>query len=418
MRLQPYALSIHHFISSVGADAGFASIIGLAVLVLLYFAQARETSSLRDQAELAAQRVAQLESRLAHAVTAQPQVAPPPSGVAPMPTAYRRPGGLIPAAPVQSVPAVAAASPSPPAGVGAPPLSAATKLIPTPAVQPPVIGAPGVAAARISTPMPGLPPVAAPAAAVPSSPLGTLPSGSPSPMDRIVTPRPATAAGGATATNGTGEHAVVPPPIPLPPFPPRSAVPAGPSILGDFRDRVDGGSNDLARVLTGVAAFAVLAAIVVVLLSLTSGGSPSHSASSPSTPAVSNAPTAHSTKAKPKQAAVDPSAVTVAVLNGTPVAGLAKSFATQLGAAGYQQGTVANAATQTQPTTTVEYAAGDQRDAAAVARTLKLGSSSIQPITSDVQALACPQTTACTVNVVVTLGADESNAQTQTTTTG
>ena len=55
MGLAPYALSVHHFISSVGADAGFASIIGLAVLVLLYFAQARETSSLRDQADQAAQ---------------------------------------------------------------------------------------------------------------------------------------------------------------------------------------------------------------------------------------------------------------------------------------------------------------------------------------------------------------------------
>ena len=32
---------------SVGADAGFAAIIGLAILVLLYFAQARETANLR-----------------------------------------------------------------------------------------------------------------------------------------------------------------------------------------------------------------------------------------------------------------------------------------------------------------------------------------------------------------------------------
>ena len=50
MASAPYALSIHNFISSVGADAGFASIIGLAILVLLYFAHARETSALREQA--------------------------------------------------------------------------------------------------------------------------------------------------------------------------------------------------------------------------------------------------------------------------------------------------------------------------------------------------------------------------------
>src|ERR1700683_4304307 len=89
MALEPYALSVHHFISSVGADAGFASIIGLAVLVLLYFAQARETSSLREQAELSAQRVAQLESRLAQAAAVQsasPTAAPVPPGVQPPPS--------------------------------------------------------------------------------------------------------------------------------------------------------------------------------------------------------------------------------------------------------------------------------------------------------------------------------------------
>ena len=43
MRVIPFAFSVHHFITTVGADAGFAAIIGLAILVLLYFAQARET---------------------------------------------------------------------------------------------------------------------------------------------------------------------------------------------------------------------------------------------------------------------------------------------------------------------------------------------------------------------------------------
>src|SRR5438067_10722912 len=61
----PFAFSVHHFISSVGADAGFAAIVGLAILVLLYFAQARETSSLRDQSVAASARVAELEQRLA-----------------------------------------------------------------------------------------------------------------------------------------------------------------------------------------------------------------------------------------------------------------------------------------------------------------------------------------------------------------
>ncbi|MDQ6778883.1 MAG: hypothetical protein M3071_22270, partial [Actinomycetota bacterium] len=117
----------------MGADAGFAAIIGLAVLVLLYFAQARETASLREQAELAAQRVAQLESRLAHANVVQSS--PAAAGTHPA-SGFQPPPGVVPAPGYQPAPApapaFAAASPSAPAGVAAPPLSAATKLIPTP----------------------------------------------------------------------------------------------------------------------------------------------------------------------------------------------------------------------------------------------------------------------------------------------
>jgi hypothetical protein len=42
----PLALSVHNLVSSVGADAGFAAVIGLAILALLYFAHARETANL------------------------------------------------------------------------------------------------------------------------------------------------------------------------------------------------------------------------------------------------------------------------------------------------------------------------------------------------------------------------------------
>src|ERR1700735_3291970 len=86
----PFAFSVHHFISSVGADAGFASIIGLAILVLLYFAQARETSTLRDRADEAEQRAVQLEARLsqgANAARAQPQQPAP----RPVPSRIARP---------------------------------------------------------------------------------------------------------------------------------------------------------------------------------------------------------------------------------------------------------------------------------------------------------------------------------------
>src|SRR5207248_10614007 len=77
----PLAFSVHNFISSVGADAGFAAIIGLAVLVLLYFAHARETATLREQSYEWAQRVQQLEARVAQ--LSRGQSAPPPATAPP-----------------------------------------------------------------------------------------------------------------------------------------------------------------------------------------------------------------------------------------------------------------------------------------------------------------------------------------------
>jgi hypothetical protein len=60
-----FGLSVHHFVSSVGADVGFASLIAVAILVLLYFAQARETATLRARADEAGLRVQELEDQLA-----------------------------------------------------------------------------------------------------------------------------------------------------------------------------------------------------------------------------------------------------------------------------------------------------------------------------------------------------------------
>jgi hypothetical protein len=186
-------------------------------------------------------------------------------------------------------------------------------------------------------------------------------------------------------------------------------------MLADLGGRSGGRSSDLTRILTALAAVAVVAAIVIVLISLTSGSTPAHTITHPAA-AVSNAPTAHH-RARAKPAVVN-STVTVGVLNGTGVAGLAESIATQLGNAGFKegppQGAVTNAATQTQPSTTVEYVSGDQRDAAAVAKALNLSSATVQPITSDTQTLGCIPGAAC--SVVVTVGADLSNTPTQTPT--
>src|SRR5947209_5351670 len=88
----PYAFSVHHFISTVGADAGFASILGLAILVLLFFAQARETTSLRDELAEAGERVQGLEARLAQLTRGT--AAGPPAASAAAAAAPASPGAM------------------------------------------------------------------------------------------------------------------------------------------------------------------------------------------------------------------------------------------------------------------------------------------------------------------------------------
>jgi len=77
-------------------------------------------------------------------------------------------------------------------------------------------------------------------------------------------------------------------------------------------------------------------------------------------------------------------------------------------AAGFKQGTVATAGDQTRKATIVAYMPGHSTAAAAVAKELKLGSASVQPVDASTQAIAC-QTTPCTATVVVTVGADLSS---------
>ncbi len=72
-----YALSIQHFINSVGAKAGFASIIGLALLVLLFFTQSRETANLRRRADEAEQQLYQLQLYVDHLSRQRAQHAAP-----------------------------------------------------------------------------------------------------------------------------------------------------------------------------------------------------------------------------------------------------------------------------------------------------------------------------------------------------
>nr|MBA3327447.1 hypothetical protein [Solirubrobacterales bacterium] len=51
-------------VEKLGAYAGIAAVVGLAVLVLLYFSQAREVKRLREWAGRGPERAAELEQRV------------------------------------------------------------------------------------------------------------------------------------------------------------------------------------------------------------------------------------------------------------------------------------------------------------------------------------------------------------------
>jgi LytR cell envelope-related transcriptional attenuator len=103
-------------------------------------------------------------------------------------------------------------------------------------------------------------------------------------------------------------------------------------------------------------------------------------------------------KPKRKGAAV-PGNVTVAVLNGTTVPGLAAALRDQIAAAGFKKGTINDFPDKQLAASVVEYAPGHQAAAEAVSRTV--GISQRQPVTANSRALAGDAT------VIVIAGADK-----------
>jgi hypothetical protein len=95
---------------------------------------------------------------------------------------------------------------------------------------------------------------------------------------------------------------------------------------------------------------------------------------------------------------VNPSSVTVAVLNGTTIAGLAALVGEEARGEGFVLGTVTNAAQTNQGKTEVRYRAGQKNAAATVARRLKVATTRpVTPLDADL---------AGSFDVVVLVGAD------------
>jgi hypothetical protein len=400
MHTIPFALSVHHFISSVGADAGFAAFIAVALLVLLYFSQARETATLRRRADEAGQRVQELENELAGLAD---QVAALPAEISVRAVGARSTPAYAGApAPVPTGVAGAAANlpPAAPAGVGAPALAAATRLIPDPVFAQPAASPVGLVSGTTDEATAVEPPPV-PVGGNGSSHRPVAASGAT--MQRTVgaraggNSRPAGGpprGGQGRATGAPGRPA---------------GAPRGVMATRQAPRRTRLGT--VLAVLAGLLAVGAVVAGVLVIRNINHGSSQSSSSA-----AAAAARRAAESRRTASVTAVNPATVTVAVLNGTSTNGLAGDVSNKLHGDGYQKGYVGNfTANQTQTATAVLYMRGYKRNATSVATALKLRPAAVQPIDQSTQQLACPPTSGpCKSSVVVTVGSDLANLATPT----
>src|ERR1700690_2339656 len=114
MSFLPFALSLSSTFTKIGAIAAFAALVGIAILSLLVFSQARELKRLREWAGRAPERAADLEQRVSTKAAARPARPPPPG---------RRGGGGRPAVP-GAAPVASPDSAQPPVVAGQRPVPA------------------------------------------------------------------------------------------------------------------------------------------------------------------------------------------------------------------------------------------------------------------------------------------------------
>jgi LytR cell envelope-related transcriptional attenuator len=389
----PLAFSLPGEVEAIGALAGFASLLGIAILALMYFAQAREVKRLREWAGRAPERAQELEQRVAAQLeTAPARRAEVPADVAARPATAAAQSATPPPPPadaprVEEAPSFAAA----PAGMGAPAMASATRFAPPsapePTLEPPEpAGEEPTVVAR--PPGPAVPAamtaVARPAPAT-GAPAATNGHGeAPSPLRRAtpggVPGRPVRAIGGARPAGG----------VTVPPPPAERAAPRRrrPWIL--------------VLVVVALLALAGGAFAVVRLVSKDDGATPPRATATGGT-AGQGTQKNGSKRSRRGPAAFSRGSVTVTVLNGTPVSGLASRVANDLDAAGFKQGSVTNASDQARSATIVSFLPGQRRQAVEVAKVLK--GAAVEPMDATTRAIACPAPNPCRTTVV-TVGSD------------
>lgn len=392
-----------------GAIAGFAGIIGLAVLAMLYFSQARDVRRLREWAGREPERAAEVELR------AQ-QIASTAIAQAYESMAYR-----------QSE-AEAAAGIAEQSGVSVPPPAAPPAAQPEPAAETAEAVSQETQAHDVVSEEFGGEAAAdgaeqheADAAQEPAEQVAAEAN----PQETVVQPVP-TGDDAAETEGTTPEPPQAPEPskltpstpaaaranVPLPPLPPLdtsefSAVrgPATPQIPDYYLSTGTSGSGhfepidppDEKRSRVPFAVAGVLVAIfAVILISTQLLGGDEATTESGTGGSATNRP-AQSTSDRSQR--INRAAVTVSVLNGTTTPGIARAAASGLNKAGFTDTTTGNLADgTTHPKTVIYYATGSKPEAEEVAKELAV--SDLKPATDEIIAAGG------SVPVVIVLGAD------------
>jgi LytR cell envelope-related transcriptional attenuator len=363
------AFSLQDQVEKYGAYVGIAAFFGLAILSLLYFAQAREVKRLREWAGRAPERAAELEQAvLDHAEEVR-----------------RAPATPVPA----PQPAAQPLSPS----VAAAATNGVVKLKPEEVAALAFARAAGVHEPHEPKAHPAPAPVAAAAVAEPETqvarPAQPLNGGNGSASRSV--PAPVTPA---------ARRADVPPP---PPLPPRRATAAGrrPAAPPPQRE----GSGMLAVILTAIVGVIVIGGALFFVLR--GGDEPQTKANAPKVQTTPT-PEAEATEAPAKQTpAPTKQTALIAVYNGTTQDGLAGTFRDQLKSEGYPEDNLgADTARGSQrQTSVVMYRRGAKTAASGVAEAL--GITDVQQFDDATQQLIVNSPKKW--NVVVIIGNDKTN---------
>ena len=416
-------------VQDIGAYAGLASIVGLAVLSVLYFSQARDVKRLREWAGRAPERAEQ-----------ETAVVQPTPGKAPSQPQAQQPAQAQPQpAKAPAVPAAAGA-----AAAATQQKQSATPKLPAATPAPAAAGATATAKPTAATAQSGAAPTALKEGASPPAQPQTAPA-SAQPSGAQAAPAGAAAGKGASAQPSGAQAAPAgaaaakagAPPVPGAPRPATSAAsggkggpppapaqaraqPAGrpapqqteiiPPKRESWHQRIFGSTRNLILAICGVVLLGAGVALALTQLSSDDGGTPAgnQAAEEPQGGAGNGGGNGEDPgedqgedrQQQDNRPAIDPSTVTVAVLNGTTVPGLAARVSDEVQSAGFEVGTVANSSDQQRAESVILFAPGHEREAAVVSRRLDIAQR--ERIDAATQGLAGDAT------VVVVTGADRS----------